>query len=163
MNDSRKNIAANLRYLRSKQRLTQEAVAERIGVTRQAVAKWENGESLPDIVNCQALAELYDVSLDDLVRHDAEAEGIPIPPKDKHIFGLVTLGERGQVVLPKKARDTFQLKPGDSLLVLGDTSPERSGLALIRSDTFLQMTGFAVEKVFETKGNNTHERLDVQD
>ena len=115
MNDSRKNIAANLRYLRSKQRLTQEAVAERIGVTRQAVAKWENGESLPDIVNCQALAELYDVSLDDLVRHDAEAEGIPIPPKDKHIFGLVTLGERGQVVLPKKARDTFQLKPGDSL------------------------------------------------
>ncbi|HHT72974.1 MAG TPA: helix-turn-helix domain-containing protein [Firmicutes bacterium] len=152
MNDSRKNIAANLRYLRSKQRLTQEAVAERIGVTRQAVAKWENGESLPDIVNCQALAELYDVSLDDLVRHDAEAEGIPIPPKDKHIFGLVTLGERGQVVLPKKARDTFQLKPGDSLLVLGDTSPERSGLALIRSDTFLQMTGFAVEKVFETKG-----------
>jgi AbrB family looped-hinge helix DNA binding protein len=152
MNDSRKNIAANLRYLRSKQRLTQEAVAERIGVTRQAVAKWENGESVPDIVNCQALAELYDVSLDDLVRHDAEAEGIPIPPKDKHIFGLVTLGERGQVVLPKKARDTFQLKPGDSLLVLGDTSPERSGLALIRSDTFLQMTGFAVEKVFETKG-----------
>lgn len=152
MNDSRKNIAANLRYLRSKQRLTQEAVAERIGVTRQAVAKWENGESLPDIVNCQALAELYDVSLDDLVRHDAEAEGIPIPPKDKHIFGLVTLGERGQVVLPKKARDTFQLKPGDSLLVLGDTSPERSGLALIRSDTFLQMTGFAVEKVFETRG-----------
>ena len=150
MNDSRKNIAANLRYLRSKQRLTQEAVAERIGVTRQAVAKWENGESLPDIVNCQALAELYDVSLDDLVRHDAEAEGIPIPPKDKHIFGLVTLGERGQVVLPKKARDTFQLKPGDSLLVLGDTSPERSGLALIRSDTFLQMTGFAVE-VFETR------------
>ena len=58
MNDARKNLSANLRYLRNKQKLTQEEVAERIGVTRQAVAKWENGDSLPDIVNCQALADL---------------------------------------------------------------------------------------------------------
>ena len=75
MNDARKNLSANLRYLRNKQKLTQEEVAERIGVTRQAVAKWENGDSLPDIVNCQALADLYDVSLDDLVRHDSEEQG----------------------------------------------------------------------------------------
>lgn len=152
MNDARKNLSANLRYLRNKQKLTQEEVAERIGVTRQAVAKWENGDSLPDIVNCQALADLYDVSLDDLVRHDSEEKGIPIPPKHKHLFGVVTIGERGQIVLPKKARDIFRLQAGDSMVVLGDTSPDRSGLALIKSETFLQMTGFAVEKIFDRQG-----------
>ena len=152
MNDARKNLSANLRYLRNKQKLTQEEVAERIGVTRQAVAKWENGDSLPDIVNCQALADLYDVSLADLVRHDPEVQGIPIPPKHKHLFGVVTIGERGQIVLPKKARDIFRLQAGDSMVVLGDTSPDRSGLALIKSETFLQMTGFAVEKIFDRQG-----------
>lgn len=151
MNSERNNIAANLRHLRRKKGWTQEQVAEAVGVTRQAVAKWENGDSLPDILNCSALADLYQVSLNDLVRHDAEREGFPIPPKNKHIFGLVTVGERGQIVLPKKARDTFQLEPGDTLLVLGDTSPQNPGLALIRSESFLQMTGFAVEKIYQKK------------
>lgn len=96
MNDTKNNIARNLRYLRDKNRLTQEDVAEKIGVSRQAVAKWENGESLPDIINCEALADLYDVSLNDLVRYNSEKEGFPIPPKNKHIFGVVTIGERGQ-------------------------------------------------------------------
>lgn len=40
MNDTKNNIARNLRYLRDKNRLTQEDVAEKIGVSRQAVAKW---------------------------------------------------------------------------------------------------------------------------
>ena len=141
MNSSRSNIAANLRFLRQRSGMTQEEVAERIGVSRQAVAKWERGDSLPDILNCDALAELFDVSLNDLVRHDPEVEGLPIPPRNKHIFGVVTLGERGQVVLPKKARETFNLQPGDSLVVLGDTTPATRGLALIESATFMQMTG----------------------
>lgn len=141
MNNTKSNIAANLRYLRNLSRLSQEEVAEHIGVSRQAVAKWEKGDSLPDILNCEALAELYNVSLNDLVRHDPEHEGMPIPPKNKHIFGTVTLGERGQIVLPKKARETFKLKPGDILVVLGDTSPESAGIALIDSNTFLTMTG----------------------
>ncbi len=152
MSNSRNNIAANLRHLRSVNRLTQEEVAEKIGVSRQAVAKWESGETLPDILNCEALAELYDVSLNDLVRYDSEAEGFPIPPKNKHIFGVVTLGERGQVVLPKKARDLFELQPGDSLVVLGDSSPAAPGIAVVDSKSFLRMTGQAVESIFGEKG-----------
>ncbi len=148
MINKKSNIAANLRHLRNINRLTQEEVAERIGVSRQAVAKWESGDSLPDIINCEALADLYDVSLNDLVRYDPEQTGFPIPPKNKHLFGVVTLGERGQIVLPKKARDTLNLKPGDTLVVLGDTSPTTRGLALIDSDTFLMMTGQAVEQIF---------------
>lgn len=153
MNHSKQNIAANLRFLRNRHRFSQEEVAERIGVSRQTVAKWERGESLPDILNCEALADLYDVSLNDLVRYDAEQEGIPIPPKDKHLFGMVTLGERGQVVLPKKARDALRLEPGDTLIVLGDTNPVTPGIALIDSQTFLRITGQSLDNLF--KGGKT--------
>lgn len=38
---------------------------------------------------------------------------------DKHFYGSVVLGERGQVVIPKEARDAFDLKPGDKLIVMG--------------------------------------------
>ncbi|MFI5359697.1 MAG: helix-turn-helix domain-containing protein [Halanaerobiales bacterium] len=145
MNNPKKNIAANLRFLRNRNGLSQEEVAEKIGVSRQSVAKWENGESLPDILKCEALADLYDVSLNDLVRHDPEKEGLPIPPKNKHVFGVVTLGERGQIVLPKIARDTLNLKPGDRLVVLGDTTPGNAGIALIDSQTFLLMTGMVID------------------
>lgn len=153
MNNTKSNIASNLRYLRNKNRLSQEEVAERIGVSRQSVAKWENGDSLPDILNCEALADLYDVSLNDLVRHNSEETGFPIPPKNKHLFGTVTIGERGQITLPKKARETFNLKPGDTLIVLGDTNPLTSGIALIDSESFFRMTGQAVEHIFKGKGD----------
>lgn len=148
MNNQKNNIASNLRHLRAQRNISQEEVAEQIGVTRQAVAKWENGDTLPDILNCEALADFFDVSLNDLVRHDAQHAGMPIGPKNKYLFGTVTMGERGQIVLPKKARDTIGLKPGDTLVVLGDTSPATAGIALVDSQAFLRMTGHAVEGFF---------------
>jgi AbrB family looped-hinge helix DNA binding protein len=152
MNSSKKNISQNLRQLRTRCHLSQEEVAEKVGVTRQAVAKWENGETLPDILNCDALAELFDVSLDELVYYDPEKEGIPIGPKNKHIFGTVTIGDRGQIVLPKKARDTLKFNSGDTLVVLGDTNPLTAGIALIGSGTFLRMTGQAVDGFLKREG-----------
>lgn len=140
-------ISTNLKILRSKGRLTQEAVAFKIGVSRQSVAKWENGETLPDINNCVALAELYDVSLDDLVNYSGEREKVEIPPKGKHIFGIVKVGERGQIVIPKKAREIFQISPGDSLLVLGD---EMQGIAIMKYDRFKHF----VDAVFRAEGNS---------
>ena len=151
MNNAKSNISTNIRHLRARTRLSQEEVAEKLGVTRQAVAKWENGESLPDIINCEALADLFDVSLNDLVRYDPEQEGIAIGPKDKHIFGTTTIGERGQIVLPKKARDTMNLKAGDTLVVGGDTNPLTPGIVLFREDVFLRMTGGALGGLFKRK------------
>ena len=52
-------------------------------------------------------------------------------PKGKHIFGTVKVGERGQIVIPKEARDLFDIKSGDTLLVLGD---ESQGIAIVKSD-----------------------------
>lgn len=153
MNNPKKNIAENLRYLRNKSCLSQEEVAERVGVTRQAVAKWERGDSLPDIINCEELAGLFEVSLNDLVRHDPEEEGVPIGPKNKYIFGTVTIGERGQIVLPKKARDTLKFHPGDTLVVLGDSNPASAGIALVDSNAFLRMNNVAIDGFFKEEKN----------
>lgn len=127
-------ISDNLSALRKRNSFSQEEVAEKIGVSRQAVAKWESGETVPDLKNSMALAELYGVSLDALIHHDPSKEGPGIPPKGKHMFGMVTVGERGQIVIPKKARDIFNIQPGDSLLVLGD---EEQGIAIVKSEGFL--------------------------
>lgn len=56
-------------------------------------------------------------------------------PKGKHIFGTVKVGEKGQIVIPKEARKLFDIKPGDSLLVLGD---EAQGIAIVKSEEFLE-------------------------
>ena len=134
-------ISLNLSVLRQYHKYSQEEVAEKIGVSRQAVAKWESGETVPDILNCDALAKLYNVSIDDLIHFDQEEAKIPIPPRGKHLFGTVKVGERGQIVLPKKARDIFRIEPGNFLVVLGDETTESAGIALIPEDTVLhQMT-----------------------
>jgi len=60
-------------------------------------------------------------------------------PNGKHIFGIVNIGDKGQIVIPKKAREIFGLQPGDQLLVLGD---EEQGLALVKAS---QLMGFATD------------------
>ena len=60
-------ITNNLIFMRHKYGYTMEALAEIISVSRQTVAKWESGESYPDIMNCMKLASLYKITLDELV------------------------------------------------------------------------------------------------
>lgn len=151
MNNQNNPIANNLRSLRNRNNWSLEYVAERLEVSRQAVAKWENGDSLPDVMKCDALASLYDVTLTDLIRHNEETEGIPIGPAGKHIFGIVPVGARGQIVLPKKARDLLNIETGDTLIVLGDTNPASTGIALIDSEAFMRMTGNMMENIFDQK------------
>lgn len=145
------HIAENLRELRRVKKYTIEAVAEKIGVTRQAVTKWENGDSVPDIVNCTALAKLYDVSLDDLINHDEKMAGFGIPPKGKHIFGIAKVGERGQIVLPKEARKLFKIEKGDGFVVLGDENPETLGIALVPVESFMGLAEELYKKLGSPK------------
>ncbi len=115
-------ISMNLRYLRAKYGFSQEEMAEKLEVSRQTVAKWENGESLPDIQKCAEMAVLFEVSLDAFVFSsiDESVEVKEEPGEGRYVFGLVKVGERGQVVIPKHARKVYDIKPGDRLLVLGD-------------------------------------------
>ena len=51
--------------------------------------------------------------------------------RERHIFGTVKVGEKGQIVIPKEARTVFGIQPGDTLLVLGD---EKNGLLVTPPD-----------------------------
>ena len=150
MKMQKNKIAQNLMVLRQLHQLSQEEVAGRIGVSRQAVAKWETGQSVPDILNCDALAKLYDVELDDLLHYDQEQTGKSIPPRGKHLFGTVRVGERGQMVLPKQAREVFGIKPGDRLVVLGDENPEHPGIEIMKEGFFL-----GIARLFQTALDTT--------
>lgn len=50
----------------------------------------------------------------------------------KYIFGVVKVGDRGQIVIPKEAREIYGIKAGDSLLILGD----KKGMAILKTEVF---------------------------
>ena len=130
-------IGENLLCLRKEKNMTQEALAEQVGVSRQTVAKWESGESAPDLAAAGRLAQALDVSLDELVQPSLSnvQAGMADSRQGKHIFGLVTVGDKGQIVIPVRARRIFHIAPGDQLMVLGD---EERGLALLDASFFLK-------------------------
>lgn len=139
-------LSENLYKLRKLHKLSQEQVGERLGVSRQAVAKWETGETTPDIHNCVALAQLYDVSVDDLVNYDSVGSDMVVPPRGKHLFGVVTVGDKGQIVIPKRARKIFHIEAGDSLVVLGD---EAQGIAIIKADDMLDLVNDVQQAIMQ--------------
>lgn len=129
----------NLISLRKNLNLSQDELAEKIGVSRQTLSKYETGESLPDIEKCRLLADVFGVSMDDLTNYDKEDTnnlGLGVPPKGKHIFGIVKVGDKCQIVIPSKARKIFGINPGDNLIVLGD---EGQGIAIIKEKGLLDL------------------------
>lgn len=133
----------NLILLRNMHGFTQEEIAEKIGISRQAYAKWESGATIPDIEKCSCLAKLYGITIDSLIKTET-ADGIgmiPPAPKGKNIWGSVTINERGQIVIPKAARDKFGLTGGQRLIVLSD----EEGIALIPAEIFETRIKIAME------------------
>ena len=124
----------NLAMLRNMHGFSQEELAEKINISRQAYAKWERGDTIPDVEKCSRLAEIFGVSIDSLVKTErVEGLGVlPPAPKGKNIWGSVTINDRGQIVIPKAARDQFALTGGQRLIVLSD----EDGIALIPAEKF---------------------------
>ena len=77
----------NLIVLRNMHGMSQEGIAEKIGISRQAYAKWESGATVPDIDKCKRLADFYDVTIDSLLKTETEDKigMIPPAPKGKNI------------------------------------------------------------------------------
>lgn len=127
-------LKENLVMLRSINGFTQEEVAEKIGISRQAYAKWESGATIPDIEKCSRLAKEYGVTIDSLIKTELlEGVGtIPPAPAGKNIWGSVIINERGQIVIPKAARDKFGLSGGQRLIVGSD----EMGIALFPAEAF---------------------------
>lgn len=72
-------------------------------------------------------------------------------PSGHYIFGTVKVGERGQIIIPKEARDTFDIKAGDTLIVLGD---EKWGIAVTKCDVLQK---HAVDVFARIAGENADE------
>lgn len=78
------NLGTQLKKIRELKSFSQEDVARKVGVTRQAVYKWESNKSYPDIDNLILLSELYEVTIDELIKGSANArEGLEKKDKDK--------------------------------------------------------------------------------
>ena len=69
-------LGENLFQARKRKGLSQEAVAEKLGVSRQTISKWETDETLPDIRQAKKLAVLYGLTLDELIEFDADVQEI---------------------------------------------------------------------------------------
>lgn len=139
-------ISEKIKALRKERNYSLEFVAEKIDVSRQTVSKWESGETVPDVIKCKALADLYEISLDELFMDD-NAALTDEERKGKYMFGAVRVGERGQIVIPSRARKIFNIKRGDLLLFLGDV---RRGMAVVPLKEYKdKLMGFNV-----TEGND---------
>lgn len=125
----------NLLMLRNIHGLSQEAIAEKIGISRQAYAKWESGATVPDVEKCARLAQVYGTTVDGLLKTEEMDDGrvLPPAPKGKNMWGAVTMNERGQIVIPKAARDHFGLHAGQRLVLM---SEDGAGFALVPAGLF---------------------------
>lgn len=70
------NLGNNLFQARKKAGVSQEIVAEKLGVSRQTISKWETDETVPDIYQAKKLAKLYNLSLDELIEFDIDMKEI---------------------------------------------------------------------------------------
>ena len=136
----------NLVMLRKLHAYSQEQIAEEIGISRQAYAKWEQGTTVPDVEKCSLLAKLYGTTVDGLLKTET-ADGIgviPPAPRGKDIWGSVTVNDRGQIVIPKGARDRFGLTGGQRLIVASD----EVGIALVPAEAFEEKMKKAMELLY---------------
>lgn len=68
--------------------------------------------------------------------------------KSRFVFGTSKIGEKGQVVIPKDARDLYGIKPGDSVVVVGNAD---KGIVIVRADQFMKVAGDIIDVVTTLK------------
>lgn len=145
----------NLIMLRNINGFSQEEIAGKIEISRQAYAKWESGATVPDIEKCKRLADIYGITIDSLIKTETMDGEITIPPapKGKNIWGSVIINERGQIVIPKAVREKFALTGGQRLIVLSD---DREGIALVPAEVFEKNIQKAMEFASYPFNRNGH-------
>lgn len=138
------NLGNSLFHARKKCGLSQEEVAEKLGVSRQTISKWETDETVPDIRQSKRMAILYNVSLDELIEFDVDIKEIqevidktsekteekidwtnawgkkyPILLKYQEIVNIPNYARRLNVMLDEIEQE-YQFSGLDAMLVLKD-------------------------------------------
>lgn len=115
------NIGENLKRLRLKKDLTQEQLAEILGVSSQAISRWENNTTYPDITLLPGIAVFYDTTIDELIGMDEirKTENINKIHRDVHLLISNNEFAKGITLI----REALKLYPNNSslLLALGET------------------------------------------
>lgn len=109
------SIAENIRRLRLREGMTQEALSQRLGVTFQTVSKWENSLTAPDLTMLPALADLFQVSVDELLGYDGKARRAEIDAISKAAYEKRLQGDmEGASHILREGLGRF---PGDEVLL----------------------------------------------
>lgn len=127
-------LAENLILLRRVRGLTQKQMAEIAHVSRQTYVKWEKGESVPDIEQCEKLAGFYEIKIDRMLHYAEKIKDLKETAFQEGTFRyeIAKIGNRGQVILPEGARESYQWKEGDSVILLG----RQEGIFLMNVEVF---------------------------
>lgn len=83
------NLGNKIMTLRKKNNLSQEDLAEKVGVTRQTISKWELEETTPDINQAKKLSMIFNISLDELVNNDVNSILIEKVSNTERLAGII--------------------------------------------------------------------------
>lgn len=105
------NLSTRIREIRKKHHLSQEQFAHKLGVTRQAVSKWELGDAVPDVDNIISISKAFNVTLDYLLLDELTDERIEYEEKKTKVkfntnkgFIVLLLSSIGLIILPIMAK-----------------------------------------------------------
>jgi len=85
------NMGLKIQALRKQHQLSQDDLASKMDVSRQAISKWERGEALPDLYNVKRLATIFQVTIDELLDIEIKHESIQEVPNNKVSLALLTV------------------------------------------------------------------------
>lgn len=132
------NLGNEIHELRKKHSLSQEQLAEKVGVARQTISKWELGETAPDIKQAQMLSQIFNVSLDEMLGNDTkESVNIPHDCKKKNIVpwrkiiaasaavfflcliivGIFDVVQRSQILHPERVEGNIVITRKDPIII----------------------------------------------
>lgn len=138
------NFSDKLKEIRKKEGLSQEQLAEKIGVSRQAITKWETGKGLPDVDNMVILAEIFKTTLDELLRDTAAtAEQKPSVYASETVYDI-------------DCEKHFDINVGTASSITLSSGTDEKLHVRLSSETIEDL-----DKVFKVKLDDTKNRLDI--
>ena len=137
-------FAEKLKSLRKQASMSQEQLAEKLGVSRQAITKWETDTGIPDIENIKSISSLFDISIDELLSNENASQ-----KKSEHLFESVTEYDIDE---PKRYDMKFG---GAKRFVLCGYKGEKIRIRLV-SDTLSTL-----QNDFKIKIDDIRKRIDV--